>query len=167
MDRSGQCPACAAVTHGPDSHGAARLRHPDGRHADHVTAAQARASPGIGTAKAPGRRVADVLGLAEAPSRCSRIVASPSVTIELHITGQYGDVTCLVVRRQEILGGRPRPLRLTYGERLRLVLVNDTMMEPSHSPTRYVDACWKNGAGELSTGAQAYRRHVKPGSKRS
>ena len=85
----------------------------------------------------------------------------PSRTIELHLTGH-------MERFAWSFDGRPfaeaEPLRLTYGERVRLVLVNDTMMtHPIHLHGMWSDL-------EDENGQFIVRKHtidMQPGTRRS
>ena len=85
----------------------------------------------------------------------------PERTIELHLTGH-------MERFMWSFDGVPfsaaEPLRLTYGERVRIVLVNDTMMEhPIHLHGMWSDLEDENGAFHV-------RKHtvsMPPGTKRA
>jgi CopA family copper-resistance protein len=85
------------------------------------------ADPGIGL-RDNGRRVltyADLKSVFEDPDG-----REPGRTIELHLTGHMGRFAWSF---NGVKFSDAEPLRLTYGERLRIVLVNDTMMtHPIH-----------------------------------
>jgi CopA family copper-resistance protein len=114
--------------------------------------------PGIGL-RDNGRRVltyADLRSVFEDPDG-----REPTRTIELHLTGH-------TERFAWSFDGRKfsdaEPIRLTYGERLRIVLVNDTMMtHPIHLHGMWSDL-------ENDEGAFHVRKHtidIPPGTKRS
>jgi FtsP/CotA-like multicopper oxidase with cupredoxin domain len=110
--------------------------------------------PGVGL-RDNGRRVLTYADLASAfPDPDGR---EPGRTLELHLTGHMGRY------RWSFNGVRftdAEPLRLDYGERLRIVLVNDGMMEhPIHLHGMWSDL-------EDEEGAFKVRKHtisVKPG----
>src|SRR5690606_11889822 len=83
--------------------------------------------PGIGL-RGNGRRVltyADLRSLFEDPDG-----RDPGRTVELHLTGHMEKFSWSF---DGIPFGSAEPLRLNYGERMRIVLVNDTMMQhPIH-----------------------------------
>jgi len=118
------------------------------------------ADPGIGLREHQqlhGRRVltyADLRGLH--PTRDRR---EPSREIELHLTG---NMNRYMWSFNGVRFADAQPIMLHYGERLRIVLVNDTMMtHPIH-----LHGLWS----ELETGDPAYipRKHtvlVQPGSR--
>jgi FtsP/CotA-like multicopper oxidase with cupredoxin domain len=85
----------------------------------------------------------------------------PSRTIELHLTGNMERFTWGF---DGIRFGDAAPIRLNYGERVRLVLINDTMMEhPIHLHGMWSDL-------EDAHGQFLVRKHtvsIPPGSKRS
>jgi FtsP/CotA-like multicopper oxidase with cupredoxin domain len=114
--------------------------------------------PGIGL-RGNGRRVltyADLVSAFDDPDG-----REPTRTIELHLTGH-------MERFAWSFNGVPfaheSPLRLTYGERVRLVLVNDTMMtHPIHLHGMWSDL-------EDEQGRFKVRKHtidMPPGSRRS
>jgi CopA family copper-resistance protein len=84
----------------------------------------------------------------------------PARTIELHLTGH---MERFVWSFNGVKFSDAEPLRLTYGERLRIVLVNDTMMgHPIHLHGMWSDL-------EDDTGNFLVRKHtvdMPPGSKR-
>ena len=114
------------------------------------------ADPGIGL-RGNGRRVltyADLRGLH--PTRDKR---EPTREIELHLTGNMSRYMWSI-NGINFMGAEP--LQLTYGERVRFIIVNDTMMtHPFH-----LHGMWS----ELETGDPDYipRKHtiiVQPGAK--
>jgi FtsP/CotA-like multicopper oxidase with cupredoxin domain len=124
------------------------------------TPASGLADPGVGLRnhlQRYGRRVltyADLRSLH--PTRDKR---EPEREIELHLTGNM-ERYIWSINGQTF--AQARPLELTYGERVRIVLINDTMMtHPIH-----LHGMWS----ELETGDPDYipRKHtvlVQPGSK--
>ena len=114
--------------------------------------------PGIGL-RDNGRRVltyADLKSVFEDPDG-----REPGRTIELHLTGHMGRFAWSF---NGVKFSDAEPLRLTYGERLRIVLVNDTMMtHPIHLHGMWSDI-------EDDEGRFLVRTHtvdMPPGSKRS
>jgi CopA family copper-resistance protein len=114
--------------------------------------------PGIGL-RGNGRRVltyADLRSLFEDPDG-----REPGRTIELHLTGH---MERFVWSFNGVKFSDAQPLRLTYGERLRIVLVNDTMMaHPIHLHGMWSDL-------EDDSGCFQLRKHtvdMPPGTKRS
>jgi CopA family copper-resistance protein len=114
--------------------------------------------PGIGL-RDNGRRVltyADLRSLFDDPDG-----RDPGRTIELHLTGHMERFAWSF---DGIKFSDARPLRLTYGERLRIVLVNDTMMtHPIHLHGMWSDV-------EDDHGEFLVRKHtvdMPPGTKRS
>ena len=85
----------------------------------------------------------------------------PSRTIELHLTGHMGR---FVWSFDGVTFENAGPIRLTYGERVRFVLVNDTMMaHPIHLHGMWSDL-------EDDGGRFLVRKHtidMPPGSRRS
>ncbi len=143
----------------------AKIKHPDtefGPHVDsHSEAPQSGlADPGIGLRdhmKLYGRRVltyADIRGLH--PTYDKR---EPSREIELHLTGNMRRYMWSI---NGLNFADAEPLELAFGERVRIILVNDTMMtHPIH-----LHGLWS----ELETGDPEYipRKHtiiVQPGSR--
>ncbi len=84
----------------------------------------------------------------------------PGRTLELHLTGH---MERFVWSFDGVTFGAAHPLRLTYGERLRIVLVNDTMMaHPIHLHGMWSDL-------EDDAGAFQLRKHtvdMPPGTTR-
>ncbi|ROL83550.1 copper resistance system multicopper oxidase [Pseudomonas chlororaphis] len=116
------------------------------------------ADPGIGL-RGNGRRVltyADLRSTFEDPDG-----REPSRTIELHLTGHMEKFAWSF---DGIKFSDAEPLRLTYGERVRITLVNDTMMtHPIHLHGMWSDL-------EDEQGRFLVRKHtidMPPGSKRS
>jgi len=114
--------------------------------------------PGIGL-RDNGRRVltyADLKSVFEDPDG-----REPGRTIELHLTGHMGRYAWSF---NGVKFSDAEPLRLTYGERLRIVLVNDTMMtHPIHLHGMWSDI-------EDDEGTFHVRKHtvdMPPGTKRS
>ena len=123
------------------------------------TAPRARLDdPGIGL-RGNGRRVLTYADLSSAfPDPDGR---EPSRTIELHLTGHMERFAWSF---NGVRFADAAPLRLTYGERVRLVLVNDTMMtHPIHLHGMWSDL-------EDEQGRFKVRKHtidMPPGSRRS
>ncbi len=114
--------------------------------------------PGIGL-RANGRRVLTYADLASIfPDPDGR---EPARTIELHLTGHMERFAWSF---DGVKFSDAEPLRLTYGERVRIVLVNDTMMtHPIH-----LHGMWSDLEGD--DGAFKVRKHtidMPPGSRRS
>jgi FtsP/CotA-like multicopper oxidase with cupredoxin domain len=116
------------------------------------------ADPGIGL-RANGRRTlsyADLRTLGADPDG-----REPGRSIELHLTGH---MERYMWSFDGIPFSRSEPVRFSYGERLRIVLVNDTMMEhPIHLHGMWSDLEDESGAFHL-------RKHtltIPPGTKRS
>jgi CopA family copper-resistance protein len=114
--------------------------------------------PGIGL-RDNGRRVlryADLRSLFDDPDG-----RDPSRTIELHLTGHMQRFAWSF---NGIKFSDAEPLRFTYGERLRIVLVNDSMMtHPIHLHGMWSDV--ENEAGEFMV-----RKHtvdMPPGTRRA
>ena len=110
------------ITHGPNDHGpgAAMVAHnPQNRMDD----------PGVGLEQAPDHRILvynDLRSLGLWPDQ-----RDPEREIELHLTGNMERYMWSFDGNKfsEVAG----PVRFNYGERLRLILVNDTMMDhPIH-----------------------------------
>jgi CopA family copper-resistance protein len=114
--------------------------------------------PGIGL-RDNGRRVltyADLRSLFEDPDG-----REPARTIELHLTGHMERFAWSF---DGLKFSDAEPIRLTYGERLRIVVVNDTMMtHPIHLHGMWSDL-------ESDRGAFHVRKHtidMPPGTRRS
>lgn len=114
--------------------------------------------PGIGL-RDNGRRVltyADLRSLADDPDG-----REPGRTVELHLTGHMERYVWSI---DGLKFSEAEPLRLTYGERMRIVLVNDTMMaHPIHLHGMWSDI-------EDDDGHVQVRKHIvdmPPGTRRS
>jgi CopA family copper-resistance protein len=124
-----------------------------------VSASSARLTdPGIGL-RANGRKVltyADLRSLFDDPDG-----RDPGRTIELHLTGHMKKFAWSF---DGIKFSDAEPLRLTYGERLRVVLVNDSMMaHPIHLHGMWSDV-------EDEQGRFLVRKHtvdIPPGTRRT
>jgi CopA family copper-resistance protein len=138
--------------------------HPDSENGNPLVDMQTMAptsrldDPGIGL-RDNGRRVltyADLRSLFEDPDG-----REPGRTIELHLTGHMERFAWSF---NGIKFSDAEPVRLTYGERLRIVLVNDTMMtHPIHLHGMWSDI-------EDDDGQFQVRKHtvdMPPGTKRS
>ena len=155
---------------GPDphsGHGTTTVRvqsHPDSENGNPLVDMQATTpgsrldDPGIGL-RNNGRRVltyADLHSLFADPDG-----RDPGRTIELHLTGH---MERFVWSFNGIKFSASEPLRFTYGERLRIVLVNDSMMaHPIHLHGMWSDI-------EDDAGTFLVRKHtvdMPPGTKRS
>ena len=161
MDHSGH--DMAAMT-GMDHGGAAMQRHPDSEIGNPLVDMQTMAplpkldDPGIGL-RDNGRRVlayADLRSHFDDPDG-----RWPKREIELHLTGHMEKFAWSF---DGIPFAGSEPLKLNYGERVRIVLVNDTMMtHPIHLHGLWSDL-------EDDKGAFMVRKHtidMPPGSKRS
>ena len=142
----------------------ATVRHPASEHGNPLVDMQATApasrldDPGIGL-RANGRRVltyADLRSLFDDPDG-----REPGRTIELHLTGHMQRFAWSFDGIRFSAAG---PVRLTYGERLRIVLVNDTMMtHPIHLHGMWSDV-------EDDHGRFQVRKHtvdMPPGTRRT
>ena len=140
------------------------LPHPDSERGNPLVDMQATSpssrldDPGIGL-RANSRRVltyADLRSLFDDPDG-----REPRRTIELHLTGHM-DRFVWSFNGQRF--GEADPIRFTYGERLRIVLVNDTMMaHPIHLHGMWSDV--ENDQGQFHV-----RKHtvdMPPGTRRS
>jgi CopA family copper-resistance protein len=123
-----------------------------------MTPASKLDDPGIGL-RGNGRRVltyADLTSVFDDPDG-----REPTRTIELHLTGHMERFAWSF---DGIKFSNAEPLRLTYGERVRIVLVNDTMMtHPIHLHGMWSDL-------EDDQGRFKVRKHtidMPPGSRRS
>ncbi|MBA1241654.1 copper resistance system multicopper oxidase [Pseudomonas japonica] len=139
-------------------------RHPPTEQGNPLVDMQAMAptprlsDPGIGL-RDNGRRVltyADLRSTFADPDG-----REPSRTLELHLTGHMDK---FVWAFDGVKAGDAGPIRLTYGERVRIVLVNDTMMaHPIHLHGMWSDL-------EDEEGEFLVRKHtidVPPGTRRS
>ncbi|WP_371356358.1 copper resistance system multicopper oxidase [Pseudomonas chlororaphis] len=161
MDHSGMA-GMSGIDHG--AMGGAMQSHPASEDGNPLVDMQTMsptpklADPGIGL-RNNGRRVltyADLRSTFEDPDG-----REPSRTIELHLTGHMEKFAWSF---NGIKFSDAEPLRLTYGERVRITLVNDTMMtHPIHLHGMWSDL-------EDEQGRFLVRKHtidMPPGSKRS
>jgi CopA family copper-resistance protein len=130
-----EIPGSVPVKHGPDHHGASNSTVPD------ETRSRLHES-GIGLG-ADGRRVLtykDLKAIKPNPDQ-----SSPVREIELHLTGNMERYMWSIDGKT--YSENPEPLSFRYGQKLRLTLVNDTMMEhPMH-----LHGMWmylENGSGD-------------------
>jgi FtsP/CotA-like multicopper oxidase with cupredoxin domain len=140
-------PGSPPVLHGPDTHGA-------GNSVVAMTARSKVAEPGSGFEGTESRVLvyADLKSLALFPDR-----REPEREVELHITGNMERYMFSFDGKKYSDAKTPIPFK--YNERLRLVLVNDTMMEhPIH-----LHGMWmvlENGAAEYQP--RKHTVNVKP-----
>ena len=145
-------------------HGVAAVVHPPSEHRNPLVDMQSSPTgprlddPGIGL-RGNGRRVlayADLRSLFDDPDG-----RDPGREIQLHLTGHMEKFAWSF---DGIPFAGAQPLRLNYGERLRIVLVNDTMMQhPIHLHGLWSDL-------EDADGAFQVRKHtvdMPPGTRRS
>jgi CopA family copper-resistance protein len=139
-------PGSPAVPHGPDTHG-------PGNSSIAMSARSRVDEPGSGFEA--GSRVlvyADLKSLAPYPDR-----REPTREVELHLTGNMERYIWSFDGKK--YSDAKTPIPFEYGERLRLVLVNDTMMEhPIHLHGMFMEL--ENGTGDYQP-----RKHtvsVKP-----
>jgi CopA family copper-resistance protein len=138
--------------------------HPETEHGNPLVDMQAMTpssrldDPGVGL-RGNGRRVltySDLRSIFDDPDG-----REPGRTIELHLTGHMEKFAWSF---DGVKFSDAEPVRLKYGERLRIVLVNDTMMShPIHLHGMWSDL--ENAAGEFIV-----RKHtidLPPGTKRS
>ncbi|MGI8560683.1 MAG: copper resistance system multicopper oxidase [Luteimonas sp.] len=165
MDHSGHdMPAMEQGSMAGMDHGGGMQSHPRSEMGDPLVDMQTMApvakldDPGIGL-RDNGRRVlayADLKSTFADPDG-----REPGRTVELHLTGHMEKFAWSF---DGIKFSDAEPLRLNYGERMRIVLVNDTMMShPIHLHGMWSDL-------EDEQGAFQVRKHtidMPPGSKRS
>jgi CopA family copper-resistance protein len=164
QDPAGHDMAGMSPGHASQDHGAGMQRHPASEtgnpRVDMQTMTPSRRldDPGIGL-RGNGRRVLTAADLKS--SFADPDARDPARTVELHLTGNMERYTWGF---DGIPFSEAEPIRLNYGERMRIVLVNDTMMEhPIHLHGMWSDL-------EDEAGAFQVRRHtvsVPPGSVRS
>ena len=162
-------PAQTSAPHPPAGHdmsamGRSMQRHPASEEGNPLVDMQTMAptsrldEPGIGL-RDNGRRVLTYADLKSSFSDPDG--RDPSRTIELHLTGHMERFAWSF---DGVRFADAEPLRLTYGERLRIVLVNDTMMtHPIHLHGMWSDL-------EDDDGHFHVRKHtvdMPPGTKRS
>ena len=149
--------AMAAGGAGMQSHPASETNNP-GVDMQAMTPVPRLSDPGVGL-RGNGRRVLTYADLRSAfPDPDGR---APDRTIELHLTGH---MERFVWSFDGIPFSGSEPIELRYGERVRIVLVNDTMMEhPIHLHGMWSDL-------EDETGEFLVRKHtisMPPGTRRS
>ncbi len=164
QDHAGHDMTGLSPGHASQDHGAGMQRHPASEagnpRVDMQTMTPSRRldDPGIGL-RGNGRRVLTAADLKS--SFADPDARDPARTVELHLTGNMERYTWGF---DGIPFSEAEPIRLNYGERMRIVLVNDTMMEhPIHLHGMWSDL-------EDEAGAFQVRRHtvsVPPGSARS
>ena len=132
--------------HGKDTHGVGNAMVP-------MTTKSRLGEPGLGLGE-DGRRVLLYSALrSAAPWPDFR---EPTREIELHLTGNMERYTWAI---DGIPYDRAAPIALTYGERIRLTLVNDTMMNhPMHLHGMWMEL--ENGQGNRSP--RVHTVNVKP-----
>ena len=132
--RGPSLPGSPAVPHGPDTHGAGNSSIPQ------VTRNRL-SEPGSGFEHTKSR----VLVYTDLRSFEAAERHEPSREIELHITGNMERYIWSFDGKK--YSQASEPIAFHYGERLRLILVNDTMMEhPIHLHGMWMEL--ENGAGE-------------------
>ncbi|TKR33299.1 copper resistance system multicopper oxidase [Luteimonas gilva] len=160
----GGCGANMKMDHGAQAMGGAMIAHPAGETGNPavdmqtMTPSRALDDPGIGL-RGNGRRAltyADMKSAFDDPDG-----RDPGREIQLHLTGNMERYTWGF---DGIPFSKAEPVRLNYGERVRIVLVNDTMMEhPIHLHGMWSDL-------EDADGGFHVRKHtvsVPPGHVRS
>ena len=143
-------PGTPAVAHGPDTHGVGNSTI--------ATMARSRLDePGSGLG-GDGWRVltyADLRSVQQQPDR-----RPPGRAVELHITGNMERYSWSFDGKK--YSEAPAPILFRYGERLRMVLVNDTMMEhPIHLHGMWMEL--ENGGGPSQP--RLHTVLVKPGER--
>jgi CopA family copper-resistance protein len=164
MPAEAQTPADPHAGHDMSSRAATRQRHPESENGNPLVDMQAADprprldDPGVGL-RGNGRRVltyADLRSRFDDPDG-----REPHRTIELHLTGNMDKFAWSF---DGIGFSEAEPIHLKYGERLRIVLVNDTMMShPIHLHGMWSDL--ENEQGEFMV-----RKHtidMAPGTRRS
>lgn len=102
-----------------------------------------------------------VLTYADLRSRTPRPIAPPARELELHLTGNMERFTWGI---DGVPFERAAPIRFSHGERLRLVLVNDTMMShPMHLHGMWMEL--ENGQGDSIP--RVHTVNVKPAERLS
>jgi FtsP/CotA-like multicopper oxidase with cupredoxin domain len=120
--------------HGPDSHGPENAMVP-------TTTKSRLSEAGVGLGE-DGRRVLLYSALRSAAPWPE--FRAPTREIELHLTGNMERFTWGI---DGIPHDRAKPIELTYGERIRLTMVNDTMMNhPMHLHGMWMEL--ENGQGD-------------------
>ncbi len=163
-DMRGMEGSCGAAMHGMGHAGAAMQTHPASETRNPLVDMQTMMpeprldDPGIGL-RDNGRKVATYAELKSAfPDPDGR---EPGRTVELHLTGHMEKFAWSF---NGVKFAQAEPLKFNYGERLRIVLVNDTMMShPIHLHGMWSDLEDEQGAFHL-------RKHtidMPPGTKRA
>ncbi|MEX2080336.1 MAG: copper resistance system multicopper oxidase, partial [Dehalococcoidia bacterium] len=143
-------PGSPPVPHGPNTHGVGSS----------TVAMEARSrldEPGTGLGN-DGWRVLTYADLRSVTAQVDR--REPGRAVELHITGNMERYSWSFDGKK--YSEAPAPIRFHYGERLRLVLVNDTMMEhPIHLHGMWMEL--ENGGGPNQP--RLHTVLVKPGER--
>ncbi len=143
-------PGSPAVAHGPDTHGV-------GNSSVAMMARSRLDEPGAGLGS-DGWRVLTYADLRSVVPQADR--REPSRAVELHLTGNMERYSWSFDGKK--YSEAPTPIRFRYGERLRLVLVNDTMMEhPIHLHGMWMEL--ENGGGPNQP--RLHTVAVKPGER--
>jgi len=143
-------PGSPAVAHGPDTHGV-------GNSSVAMMARSRLDEPGAGLGS-DGWRVLTYADLRSVVPQADQ--REPSRAVELHLTGNMERYSWSFDGKK--YSEAPTPIRFRYGERLRLVLVNDTMMEhPIHLHGMWMEL--ENGSGPNQP--RLHTVLVKPGER--
>lgn len=143
-------PGSPPMTHGPDTHGV-------GSSSVAMVARSRLDEPGDGLGN-DGWRVLTYADLRSVVPQADR--REPARAIELHLTGNMERYSWSFDGKK--YSEAPAPIRFRYGERLRLVLVNDTMMEhPIHLHGMWMEL--ENGGGPNQP--RLHTVLVKPGER--
>lgn len=143
-------PGSLSVTHGPDTHGV-------GNSSVAMMARSRLDEPGAGLGN-DGWRVLTYADLRSVVPQADR--RDPTRAVELHLTGNMERYSWSFDGKK--YSEAPAPIRFRYGERLRLVLVNDTMMEhPIHLHGMWMEL--ENGGGPNQP--RLHTVLVKPGER--
>lgn len=143
-------PGSPAVAHGSDTHGV-------GNSSVAMMARSRLDEPGAGLGN-DGWRVLTYADLRSVVPQADR--RDPTRAVELHITGNMERYSWSFDGKK--YSEAPAPIRFRYGERLRLVLVNDTMMEhPIHLHGMWMEL--ENGGGPNQP--RLHTVLVKPGER--
>jgi CopA family copper-resistance protein len=134
------------TTHGPETHGIGNAMVP-------MSTKSRLDEPGVGLGE-DGRRVLRYSELRSAQPWAE--FRAPTREIELHLTGNMERYTWAI---DGIPYDKASPIELTYGERIRLTMVNDTMMNhPMHLHGMWMEL--ENGHGNRSP--RIHTINVKP-----
>ncbi|MHB1298323.1 MAG: multicopper oxidase domain-containing protein, partial [Gemmatimonadaceae bacterium] len=132
--------------HGPDTHGIGNAMAP-------MSTKSRLAEPGAGLGD-DGRRVLVYSALRSAASHSG--FPAPTREIEIHLTGNMERFTWGI---DGVPFDQAPPIEFAYGERLRLTMVNDTMMNhPMHLHGMWMEL--ENGQGDRSP--RVHTVNVKP-----